>query len=47
MDKKILVISGMPASGKDTVTEILCDGNKKIIELKKHRSITKEVNVKE
>ncbi len=39
MDKKIVVFSGMPASGKDTVTEALCASEKRFIPFKKHRSV--------
>lgn len=39
MDKKILIFSGMPASGKDTVTEKMCIENKRFEAFKKHRSV--------
>ncbi len=39
MDKSIIVLSGMPASGKDTITSKLCEIDKRIIPFKKYRSV--------
>lgn len=40
MDKKIIIFSGMSASGKDSVTQALCANNEiKYVALKKHRSV--------
>lgn len=39
MDKKIIVFSGMPASGKDTVTKKLCESDHAFVAFKKHRSV--------
>lgn len=41
MDKKVIIISGMPASGKDTITRKLCELNPTFVAFKKHRSIRK------
>lgn len=46
MDNKILIFSGMPASGKDTVTKELCK-NSKYVALKKYRSIDDSVELKD
>lgn len=35
MDKKIVIFSGMPASGKDTVTEALCAMDNSFVPFKK------------
>lgn len=35
------MISGMPASGKDTISNLVCKKNENIEELKKHKSIEK------
>lgn len=39
MDKQIIIFSGMPASGKDKLTEYLCSANSKLVAFKKYRSI--------
>ncbi len=39
MDRKLIVFSGMPASGKDTVTEALCSLDSLFVPFKKHRSV--------
>lgn len=39
MDKRIIVLSGMPASGKDTVTERLHEIDPRYANLKKYRTI--------
>lgn len=40
MDKKIIIFSGMPASGKDTITKLLCDNpDMNFVAFKKHRSV--------
>lgn len=46
MDKKIIVFSGMPASGKDTVTDKLCELNSLYVPLKKYRSVGPEDKIK-
>ncbi|MDX2372788.1 hypothetical protein NJD71_01450 [Psychrobacter sp. PP-21] len=37
MNKKILLISGTPASGKDTLTNLLCQKDKRFTHFKKHK----------
>lgn len=39
MAKRIVVISGMPGSGKDAVTELLCKSSDDFVSLMKYRSI--------
>lgn len=39
MDRQIIVFSGMPASGKDTVTIQLCDSHREFTAFKKFRAI--------
>lgn len=43
MDKTIIVFSGMPASGKDTITKMLCEEEgSKFVAFIKHRSYKSE-----
>lgn len=39
MDKKVVVLSGMPASGKDTISDMICEMDKRFVPFKKHRSV--------
>lgn len=39
MGKKIVILSGMPASGKDTISNRICELDKKFVPIKKHRSV--------
>lgn len=47
MDKKIIIFSGMPASGKDTVTDDLCKVDSSFIHFKKHKSVSKDDKIKD
>lgn len=47
MDKKIVVFSGMPASGKDTVTEALCAAESSFVPFKKHKSVGPSDKIKD
>ncbi len=47
MDKKIVLLSGMPASGKDTVTQTLCATDPSFILFKKHKSVGLNDKIKE
>lgn len=47
MDKKIVIFSGMPASGKDTVTEALCAADDMFVPFKKHRSVSPSDKIKD
>lgn len=40
MDRKLIIFSGMPASGKDTVTDKLCASDSLFVPFKKHRSVS-------
>lgn len=46
MDKQIIVFSGMPAAGKDTITKELCRDSR-FVALKKHRSYNDETEKKD
>lgn len=39
MDKKVVILSGMPASGKDTISDMICEKDKRFVPFKKHRSV--------
>lgn len=39
MDKKVIILSGMPASGKDTITDRLCQIDSRFVSFKKYRSV--------
>lgn len=47
MDRKLIVFSGMPASGKDTVTDALCASNSLFVPFKKHRSVSASDKLKD
>ncbi len=47
MDKQIIVLSGMPASGKDTVTEKLCKEHAEFLAIKKYRSVGEKDPIKD
>lgn len=47
MDKKIVLLSGMPASGKDTITERICKLNLRYVPIKKFRSIDVNDSIKD
>ena len=46
MDKTVIIFSGMPASGKDTITEKLTQTDKQFVYLKKYRSVGKNDKLK-
>lgn len=47
MDKQIIALSGMPASGKDTVTSRLCQNFPEFVPFKKFRSVTTDMPLKD
>ena len=47
MDKKVVILSGMPASGKDTISEMIYEMDKRFVPFKKHRSVGKFDKIKD
>ncbi|MCD8117784.1 MAG: hypothetical protein LUE21_11895 [Oscillospiraceae bacterium] len=47
MDKKVILLSGMPAAGKDTVTELLCRRDSRYTAFKKYRSTDGDTPLKD
>ena len=47
MDRKMIIFSGMPASGKDTVTDALCASDSLFVPFKKHRSVRSSDKLKD
>lgn len=47
MDRQVILLSGMPASGKDTVTAMLCSSHPEFVAFKKHRSVGPSDKIKD
>ncbi len=47
MDPEVILLSGTPASGKDSVTRLLCKADEAFILFKKHRGVAKGTDNKE